>query len=244
MPYTPEHKARTRAKIVESARVLFNQRGFEQVSIDDVMREAGLTRGGFYNHFQSKDELYAEAVRSFRTCNPFAQKLATLKERPPAKALATMLVELYLSDEVLDDVTLHCPLIALPSDVARTGLAPREAYTDIVRNMLRVFRGAFAGHDRQAAQKAELILNLCVGGMVIARTTTDPALRKSLRKTARAEAIRLLAGKKADGNMVRRPMAQAASSNESDSATSSAVCTSPASLRASTRRRSRASLRT
>jgi TetR/AcrR family transcriptional regulator, transcriptional repressor for nem operon len=69
MPYTAEHKARTRARIIEKARVMFNRRGFEQVSIDDIMREAGRTRGGFYNHFASKDELYSEAVRSFRSCN-------------------------------------------------------------------------------------------------------------------------------------------------------------------------------
>src|SRR5688572_13608611 len=122
MPYTPEHKSRTRAKIIESARALFNRRGFEQVSIDQIMKEAGLTRGGFYNHFESKDELYAEAVKSFRECNPFAKHRATVKRQPSAKGLATMLVELYLSDEVLNDVTQHCPLIALPSDVARSGL--------------------------------------------------------------------------------------------------------------------------
>jgi len=74
MPYTAEHKARTRAKIVEGARVMFNRHGFEQVSIDDIMQHVGLTRGGFYNHFKSKDELYAEAVQSFTSCNPFARQ--------------------------------------------------------------------------------------------------------------------------------------------------------------------------
>ena len=71
MPYTNEHKIRTRAKIVESARRLFNRHGFEQVSIERIMSDVGLTRGGFYNHFKSKDQLYAEAVASFSTCNPF-----------------------------------------------------------------------------------------------------------------------------------------------------------------------------
>src|SRR5262245_51445512 len=76
MPYTVEHKARTRARIVESARVLFNRKGFDQVSIDDIMNHAGLTRGGFYNHFPSKQGLYAEAVRSFAACNPFVKETA------------------------------------------------------------------------------------------------------------------------------------------------------------------------
>ncbi len=192
MPYPVEHKARTRARIIQKARALFNRHGFESVSIDDVMREAGLTRGGFYHHFRSKDELYAEAVKSFATCNPFAVKSAELKRRPSAKRLACMLVELYLSDEVLNDVEQHCPLIALPSDVARAGLGPRAAYTQIVQGMLHVFRAAFAPSDRGAEQKARLVINLCVGGMVIARTTDDPELRKSLRAAARSQALAIL----------------------------------------------------
>src|SRR5262249_42307870 len=59
VPYPAEHKFRTRARIVESARRLFNRHGFEQVSIDQIMAGAGLTRGGFYHHFGSKDELFA-----------------------------------------------------------------------------------------------------------------------------------------------------------------------------------------
>jgi TetR/AcrR family transcriptional regulator, transcriptional repressor for nem operon len=61
MPYSPKHKLDTREKILESARRLFNRKGFSEVSIDEVMENAGLTRGGFYRHFRDKDELYAEA---------------------------------------------------------------------------------------------------------------------------------------------------------------------------------------
>jgi TetR/AcrR family transcriptional repressor of nem operon len=192
MPYTAEHKARTRARIVESARVLFNQRGFEQVTIDHVMKHAGLTRGGFYNHFASKDQLYAEAVRSFAHCNPFATRRAQLKHAPDRRELARILVHVYLSDEVLDDVALHCPVVALPSDVARAGLVPRKAYTRLVQGMLGVFRAAFADDEPGADEKAQVILNLCVGGMVIARTTNDRQLRVSLRCAARTQALALL----------------------------------------------------
>jgi AcrR family transcriptional regulator len=191
MPYPAEHKAQTRARIVESARVMFNRNGFDQVSIDDIMKEAGLTRGGFYYHFQSKQELYAEAVRSFSTCNPFAQEVARTKLKDPRK-LAKMLVELYLSDEVLDDVDKHCPLVALPSDVARAGLKPRAAYTQVVKNMMHVFRSAFADGDRDAAKKAMVMVNLCVGGMLIARTTDDAELRRGLRAAAKRQALGML----------------------------------------------------
>ena len=70
MPYTAEHKQQTRERIVESARRLFNRRGFDEVSIDQIMSQAGLTRGGFYNHFQTKEELYCEALSAFARSNP------------------------------------------------------------------------------------------------------------------------------------------------------------------------------
>lgn len=193
MPYTAEHKTRTRAKIIASARILFNRHGFEQVSIDDVMKRAGLTRGGFYNHFVNKDELYAEAVRSFTTCNPFDQGQASSTDAEPSpRELAVKLVDLYLSDATLADVDHQCPLIALPSDVARAGLKPRAAYTELVQSLSEVFRSGFPSNDKDAARKALLIVSLCVGGMVIARTTDDPELRNTLRSAARKEALSLL----------------------------------------------------
>jgi TetR/AcrR family transcriptional repressor of nem operon len=193
MPYAAQHKERTRARIVDSARVLFNRRGFESVSIDDVMKNAGLTRGGFYHHFSSKESLYAAAVNSFTSCNPFAERLEQNPRQRSPRELAELLVDTYLSDETLADVDRHCPLIALPSDVARAGLQPRAAYTQLVESMLEIFRAAFPRSDRQRNRKAQVIVNLCVGGMLIARTTDDPGLRKQLRAAARGEALRLLA---------------------------------------------------
>jgi TetR/AcrR family transcriptional regulator, transcriptional repressor for nem operon len=193
MPYAADHKDKTRARIVDSARVLFNRHGFESVSIDDVMKRAGLTRGGFYHHFSSKESLYAAAVSSFTSCNPFAEHLERKPKKRTPRQLAELLVDTYLSDETLADVDNHCPLIALPSDVARAGLQPRAAYTQLVESMLEIFRGAFPNSDRQRTRKAQLIVNLCVGGMLIARTTDDPSLRKQLRAAARVEALRLLA---------------------------------------------------
>lgn len=190
MPYSSEHKVRTRMRIVESARKLFNRHGFEQVSIDRIMAEAGLTRGGFYHHFGSKDELYAAAVASFSTCNPFRTDIA---HRPPAAPgdMARMLVDLYLSERVLENPDSHCPLYALPGDVARAGLAPQKAYTQLIRNLTDLFAKALADvPDR--AQRAQAIVALCVGGMVLARTTDDPALRGSLRAAARRQALALL----------------------------------------------------
>jgi AcrR family transcriptional regulator len=190
MPYTSEHKARTRERIVESARKLFNRHGFEQVSIDTVMSEAGLTRGGFYNHFQSKDELYAAAVASFSTCNPFAADIAA-NPVTDARELAHRLIDLYLSDAVLADIDSHCPLYALPGDVARAGLSPQKAYTVLIRNLTQVFARALSAYP-DGDGRAQAIVSLCVGGMVLARTTDDATLRRTLRASARQQALALL----------------------------------------------------
>jgi len=192
MSYRPEHAVQTRARVIESARRLFNRHGFEQVTIDQIMADAGLTRGAFYHHFRSKSELYAAAVASFATCNPFAIRTTDDADKlPDPRALARMLVELYLSDETLQNIDLHCPLYALPSDVARAGLKPQEAYTSLIRGMGHVYRTALKG-VRDAPRRAEAMVALCVGGMVLARTTNDPDLRRSLRASARHQALALL----------------------------------------------------
>lgn len=198
MPYPPEHKAQTRARIVASARALFNRHGFDQVTIDQVMARAGLTRGGFYHHFASKDELYTEAVASASSCSPFAREIARGAVRDRAE-LAHLLVDMYLADEMLRAIDDQCPLYALSTDVSRAGRRPREAYSRIVERMASVFGGAAREPERALAAVA-----LCVGGMVLARTTHDPALAKTVRIAARASAHALLSERKRSTSRRRR----------------------------------------
>lgn len=102
-----------------------------------------------------------------------------------------MLLDVYLSDKVFDNVDFHCPLYALPGDVARAGLSPQKAYTQLIRNLTRIYAAALAKVP-DGEQRAQAIVALCVGGMVLARTTDDPALRRSLRQAARRQALSLL----------------------------------------------------
>ena len=193
MPYTTEHKARTRERIVQSARSMFNRRGFDSVSIEDIMSHAGLTRGGFYNHFASKTDLFIEAVTSYISDSPMHRRMRESKKPMLAAAVfARRLVDLYLSDEVLANPDDHCPLYALPSDAMHAGERSRDAYTNVVHSLEGAFRAAFASNDRDATRKAQLIVSLCVGGMVLARTTNDSALGKSIRSASRRQALALL----------------------------------------------------
>src|SRR5215468_8238595 len=120
MPYSASHKLETRQRILESARRLFNAKGFLDVSIDEVMENAGLTHGGFYRHFSDKGELYAEAVRWF-----LCEEAPTPWQHKPAgpagahKPRGKRVVNAYFSRAHFDDRESCCPLIALPSDVAR-----------------------------------------------------------------------------------------------------------------------------
>ena len=105
MPYRPEYKVETRARIVECARGLFNRRGFTEVTIDNIMAEAGLTRGGFYNHFKTKGELYAETMSAYA-----ARRESENEQRQGlGPDVARRIVEAYVSRQHLDNVDGHCP---------------------------------------------------------------------------------------------------------------------------------------
>src|SRR5260370_3237436 len=139
MPYTPEHKRETRRKILESARRLFNKKGFSDVSIDEIMTNAGLTRGGFYRHFRHKDELYAETVRRF-LCPDAPKPWQQTPTRPARKPRGQRVIDAYFSQDHFDDRETCCPLIALPSDVMRSSDALKGAYSEVLGKLIDIFQ--------------------------------------------------------------------------------------------------------
>ena len=188
MPYAPDHKKETRDRILRSAARLFNRKGFSDVSIDEIMTEAGLTHGGFYRHFDSKDELYAEAIRHFLyKAAPEPWQRPTAGSCDPNAPFARYVLDAYLSREHLDDVEGSCPLIGLPSDTARTSKAVRAAYREVAEAMVRLFKTNLDGPD--ARERALTLVALCVGGMVLARALDDPLLADDFRNAARKHAL-------------------------------------------------------
>jgi TetR/AcrR family transcriptional repressor of nem operon len=186
MPYAPEHKEQTRARIVECARRMFNRYGFEAVSIDQIMASAGLTRGGFYHHFANKEELYSEAIASYARCNA-----APLDFSASARRIVLQMVDAYLSRQHLEDLDRHCPMIALPSDVARAGPVVRRTYELLLSGMVGLFERGVDPADGDARQAALAIATLCIGGMVLARTIEDDDLAAEIREAARRVALEL-----------------------------------------------------
>lgn len=188
MPYAATHKANTRRRIVESARKLFNRRGFNGVSIDEIMEDAGLTRGGFYRHFGAKEELYRAAVLQFaRAEQPEQWQMCHFDPDAKGAAFARMIVNAYLSTEHFDDRDGSCPMIALPSDVARSADGVRDAFREVLEMMLRCFEANLAPADLSSRERALAVASTIVGGMVLARAIDDPALATELRAAARAE---------------------------------------------------------
>lgn len=192
MPYGPDHTKKSKARIVESARILFNVHGFEKVTIDMVMSKAGMTRGGFYNHFKSKEALYSEAVASFLMGRGAVwREEAGIDPTNLSPATAHQMLDSYLSDKHLGDMENQCPMIALPSDIARSTPEVQRAYQDLLTAMVWLFESTQKVEDPKNRQRALSMAALCVGGMVLARSIPDVELAKEVRSAAYSAAIDL-----------------------------------------------------
>lgn len=202
MPYSREHKQKTREKIVESARILFNRHGFQDVTIDMIMNEADLTRGGFYNHFKSKEALYSVAVSSFLMGRGAQwRENAGVDPMAPSPVMTRRMVQEYLSPEHLNDVDGQCPMIALPSDIARANPEVQSSYQELLETMVEMFENGFKEQTPQRGRKAQedmrtralSLAALCVGGMVLARTLPDSSLAEEVRVAAHKVATEMTA---------------------------------------------------
>lgn len=192
MPYSKEHVRKSKSKIVEAARILFNVHGFEKVTIDMVMAKAGMTRGGFYKHFKSKKALYGVAVESFLMGRGAVwREEAGIDPTNLSPEMAQHMLDSYLSEKHLGDLENQCPMIALPSDVARSTPDIQKAYQDLLTAMVWLFETSQPSEDPDRRQRALAMSALCVGGMVLARSIPDAALSKEVREAAYSMASEL-----------------------------------------------------
>lgn len=189
MPYPAGHRSEVKRRIVESARRLFNRHGFEAVSIGQVMAGARLTHGGFYSYFQSKSDLYVEVLNCFFTDPEWKNCWEGVHVDLSSTDVGAQVVGAYLSRQHFEDVENSCPMVALPTDVARSGAAARQAFETVFRAMVDVLARSLRGR-RQARSTAQAIAALSIGGMVVARTLVDRAHADELRAACLATALR------------------------------------------------------
>jgi len=196
MPYPAGHSAEVKRKIVHSARRLFNRHGFDNVSVDRIMSGAGLTRGGFYSYFTSKSELYAEVLSCFFTDPEWQNCWEDVEVDLASTEAGKQVVRAYLSRQHFEDVDNSCPMVALPSDVARGGKDAKQAFETVFSAMVSVLERSTVDRSpgRKKAQrhnKAVAIAAMCVGGMVVARAMANRKLADELRDGCMAVAIDL-----------------------------------------------------
>jgi TetR/AcrR family transcriptional repressor of nem operon len=169
VPYPPGHSEQTRKKIIRSARMLFNRFGFDNVSINQIMANASLTRGAFYSHFDSKSDLYAEVLECFFTDPGWNDSWEGVHIDLKAADVGRQIVRAYLSRQHLESKDNACPMVALPSDVARGGASAKRAFETVFKAMVSTLERGLKGDGHPPRTVAQAIAALCVGGMVLAR---------------------------------------------------------------------------
>ncbi|MCP3145235.1 TetR/AcrR family transcriptional regulator [Pyxidicoccus xibeiensis] len=197
MRLSKEQAARNRQTILDTAARLFRERGIDGVGVADLMKEAGFTHGGFYNHFASKEALAAEACGS-----AFDRALATLvseiEQDPSRDGLAVArYLDHYLSPAHRDDPSGGCPTAALAVDVGRQGESVQASYSAgieallgiLVNHLPRLKSGKKAAEPAVAREQALRTLSEMVGAVVLARAVADanPALSDEILEASRRQ---------------------------------------------------------
>src|ERR1700682_3592081 len=194
MPYPPGHRDEVRKRIVQSARKLFNRHGFENVSVNRIMADAGLTRGGFYSYFESKSDLYSEALQCFFTDPDRKNRWEGVQVDLAGADVGAQIVRAYLSRQHFEDVENSCPMVALPTDVARSGVSAKRAFETVFKAMVSVLERSLLQNSGRRRTTAQSIAALSIGGMIVARTMVDRALADELRTACMAVALDLGGG--------------------------------------------------
>ena len=172
MPWPKEHKAQTRERIVEAAASAFREAGVSQVGVADVMRRAGLTHGGFYAHFDSKDDLLAEAL-PHATLDSRAN-LDRLQGAAPKGLLGA--ANAYLSPEHMSHPEMGCPIAALGPELTRSAPSVRQSLAREIRNRLDQLAALLPPRtpSERRRQEAAGALACMVGGIILARGMKQP----------------------------------------------------------------------
>jgi AcrR family transcriptional regulator len=192
MPYPAGHRSKVKKAIIDSARKLFNRHGFENVSLQQIMAGAGLTHGGFYSYFKSKSDLYVEVLGCFFTDPNWKSCWEGVHVDLSSTDVGPQVVRAYLSRQHYEDVENSCPMVALPTDVARSGVSAKRAFEAVFKAMVSVLQRSLAQpSNRQKREVAQAIAALSIGGMVVARTMVDRAAADDLRAACTNMALQL-----------------------------------------------------
>jgi TetR/AcrR family transcriptional regulator, transcriptional repressor for nem operon len=189
MRYRPEHKAEVHQKIVRDASRRVRAEGLCGAAVAAVMRDTGLTHGGFYKHFASKDELLLESLQeAFRE---IADKLASAAEQSRPEAAWRAIVREYLSLEYCDHAERGCPLPALAPEMARADTAMRgQIFTELVKYRDRMLPFMPGRRTRDKERAFFVIFSTMTGAVEIARMLPDRTAQEKVLASAREFLLR------------------------------------------------------
>src|ERR1700730_7117641 len=181
MGYSQAQKEKTHKRIVSIASKRFREKGLAGFGIAELMKEAGLTVGGFYKHFDSRDDLVAEAVSS--AFGGWQRRVDAAAFGGPSVFLAK-LIDDYLNEAHRDNPGTGCAFSALAAEIGRSDKRTRALTTEQVRNDIQLIEGLLPDNDPHAASAhAILTFSALVGAMSLARAVSDEALSREILKT-------------------------------------------------------------
>jgi TetR/AcrR family transcriptional repressor of nem operon len=184
MRYSPEHKAQSHENILSIAARSFRERGGDSSGIGTVMKKVGLTKGGFYRHFKSKDDLFVEAVA--RALDEMGRGMLEVAKSVPEGQALRAIIERYLSTQHASSPGTGCVLSAMAPELARKPLSVRkriEASLETYRERLLPY---VPGQTREEKiLKVKLLFASMAGVLTMARFTPDPRKREQMLKEAR-----------------------------------------------------------
>ncbi len=190
MRYSKQHKAQTRERILLEAAALFRLHGFDGVSVDALMEAANLTRGAFYAHFASKEELLGEVMaQDAGLVRMMKDRAAT--DRQGLNAQAAAILADYLNPAHREEIGHGCPLATMAGDAARGPAALQQGYGDRFAELARQLQRGL-GRSQEDESRAIATAVLAVGGVLIARATNDQAAADKVQRACQAQIKNLL----------------------------------------------------
>jgi len=188
MGHSKADKAESHDRIVRVASTRFREVGVDGIGVADLMKEAGLTHGGFYRHFGSRDELVAEAIERALHDGSQAAFDAVAKSPLGKQALLFALIDWYLGTGHRDQLASSCAVTSLAGDVARSDARVRAAYTRQVDRYLELFTKLLDG-DKPKVRRAKAVAAWAtlVGAVSMARAVNDDKLSREILRTAADE---------------------------------------------------------
>jgi TetR/AcrR family transcriptional repressor of nem operon len=200
MRYAKNHKAETHAKIVRNASTQLREKGTRGIGVADLMKEAGLTHGGFYAHFGSREDLVIEAI-AYAMDQTTGHWTTLVADKPAGERLA-LLIDTYLTALHRDNPGRGCVVPALAADIGRESGKTRRVFLAKLEEMIAVFaaKGAGAGAaDAEARRTAIATIATLMGTVVLARVAGTGTFSQEILDAGRAAALAGIAGA-GDGN--------------------------------------------